>query len=71
MATHIVRIYRTGKGPPPWASGLVEAVQGAARYPFRNAEELWAILLELEGEARRPAQDIAVEVEREGRSGEV
>jgi len=69
MATHIIRIYRMGKEPPPWASGLVEAVQGAARYPFHSAEELWAILLELQETRPSPTHGTAVETEEADDTG--
>jgi len=49
MANHIVRVYRSGKGPPPWLVGVVEEIAGEERYRFKSAEELWAVLVEMEG----------------------
>jgi len=49
VATHIVRIYRAGKGSPPWLVGVVEEVGGKEQLSFKDAEELWAILAKREG----------------------
>jgi len=48
MADYIVRIYRKRFERPPGLDGLLEEVDGRARHPFHTAEELCALLRDLE-----------------------